>query len=39
MLYLELFDTVSQAIATLIHDHLKNNDIVDNFQSAVKLLC
>ena len=37
---------IEKAIATQIHDHLINNDIVDNFQSAykaqvtaVKLLC
>ena len=31
---------IDKVIATQIHDHLKNNDIVDNFQSAaVKLLC
>ena len=27
---------IEKAIATQIHDHLKNNDIVDNFQSAYK---
>ena len=27
---------IEQAIATQIHDHLKNKDIVDNFQSAYK---
>ena len=27
---------IEKAIATQIHDHLINNDIVDNFQSAYK---
>ena len=27
---------IEKAIATQIHEHLKNNDIVDNFQSAYK---
>ena len=27
---------IEKAIATKIHDHLINNDIVDNFQSAYK---
>ena len=27
---------IEKAIATQIHDHLKNNDIVDNIQSAYK---
>ena len=27
---------IEKAIATQIHDHLKNKDIVDNFQSAYK---
>ena len=27
---------IEKAIASQIHDHLKNNDIVDNFQSAYK---
>ena len=30
------FEIIEQAIATQIHYHLKNNDIVDNFQSAHK---
>ena len=45
--YLSLISKIiEKAIATQIHDHLINNDIVDNFQSAyikqvtaVKLLC
>ena len=37
-------EIIEKAIASQIHDHLINNDIVDNFQSAykvtdVKLLC
>ena len=28
---------IEKAIATQIHDHLKNKDIVDNFQSAYKV--
>ena len=28
---------IEKAIATQIHDHLINNDIVDNFQSAYKV--
>ena len=27
---------IEKAFAAQIHDHLKNNDIVDNFQSAYK---
>ena len=27
---------IEKAIATQIHDHLINNDIIDNFQSAYK---
>ena len=27
---------IEKGIATRIHNHLKNNDIVDNFQSAYK---
>ena len=30
------FENYRKAIATQIHDHLINNDIVDNFQSAYK---
>ena len=33
IIHLEIFE---KAIATQIHDHLINNDIVDNFQSAYK---
>ena len=29
-------NNIEKAIATQIHDHLINNDIVDNFQSAYK---
>ena len=28
--------SIERAIATQIHNHLKNNDIIDNFQSANK---
>ena len=31
-----LFEIIEKAIASQIHDHLINNDIVDNFQSAYK---
>ena len=35
-MYIFILKIIEKAIATQIHDHLINNDIVDNFQSAYK---